>query len=345
MVSLLSLLEEIEEEYELKSGCLVGSHVSIEEQLLVSFPLLSLKRHTGKKKYTHPLLVDAWEFVLPSSELLIDLFSAAKDCSPLASTSTSQENRQPVVQSPAAKPGRKAYHTIFPSMAQRALEFLQQHGWSAQERRRASIGNSVGVSLESLRKHLLETVPGLKEKGISRTSVHQLLLPPRQKTLNANRYHGVVPAKVPGKRNAAAQDHAHVQHCASQVNLAMEFAADHQDEVMAFSCDDMNKIQIGSMAVSRYHQIRRFFVVGDEPNYPDHDFPVKNNKIIPSGYLCLTSKSRGRSTQRRGSGYVLQVPREVKMIHAKGLERNQFEAEVYRGKVEGIVSALGHLSD
>ena len=71
----------------------------------------------------------------------------------------------------------------------------------------------------------------------------------------------------------------------------MEFAANHQDEVMAFSCDDMNKIRIGSMAVSRYHQIRRFFVVGDEPNYPDHDFPVKNNKIIPSGYLCLTSKS------------------------------------------------------
>ncbi|MEM7391044.1 MAG: glutamine synthetase III, partial [Verrucomicrobiota bacterium] len=39
----------------------------------------------------------------------------------------------------------------------------------------------------------------------------------------------------------------------------------------------------GAMAVSRFHQIRRFFASGDEPNYPDHDFPLKNNKLIPSG--------------------------------------------------------------
>ena len=45
------------------------------------------------------------------------------------------------------------------------------------------------------------------------------------------------------------------------------------------------------MAVSRCHQIRRFFVAGDEPNYPDNDFPLKNNKIIPSGYLCLIRKA------------------------------------------------------
>ena len=180
-------------------------------------------------------------------------------------------------------------------MAKCALEFLQQHGWSAQERRHSSIANSVGVSLESLRNHLLATVPGLKEKGISRTTVHQLLLPPRQKSHNAARYHSIVQARVPGKRNEeASHEHQHVHHCAAQVNLCMEFAAEHYDEIMSFSCDDMNKINIGAMAVSRYHQIRRFFVAGDEPNYPDHDFPLKNNKIIPSGYLCLTSKaSRG----------------------------------------------------
>ena len=178
----------------------------------------------------------------------------------------------------------------------RAHARSQQRGWlvqhvdcSRQEATRTKI-------LQSLRNHLLATVPGLKEKEISRTTIHQLLLPPGQKSHNAARYHSIVQARVPGKRNEEAfHELQHVHQCAAQVNLCMEFAAEQYDEIMSFSCDDMNKIDTGAMAVSCYHQIRRFFLAGDEPNYPDHDFPLKNNKIIPSGYLCLTSKaSRGR---------------------------------------------------
>ena len=142
--------------------------------------------------------------------------------------------------------------------------------------------------LKDLQKHLLATVPGLREKGISRTTVHQLLLPPRQKSLNAARYSGVIPSRVPGEGNEqAAHNHHHVHHCAAQVSVCMEFAAAFNDELFAFSCDDMNKINIGAMAVSCYHQIRRFFLRDDEPNYPDHDFPLPDHKVILSGYMWL----------------------------------------------------------
>ena len=278
VLPLSRLLEEIEEEYEIPSDSLVASAPAIEDQLLACFPLLSAKQRVGTSKYANTMLIDAWEFVLPSSGLLQDLFTPPS-ADGVVTPSPTIVATESVATDQGGKRGRKAHHIMYLSMAKCALEFLQQHGWSAQERRRSCIANSVGVSLESLRNHLLATIPELKEKGISHTTVHQLLLPPRQKSYNAARYHSIVQARVPGKRNEeASHDHQHVHHCAVQVNLCMEFAAEHYDEIMSFSCDDMNKINIGAMAVSRYHQIRRFFVAGDEPNYPDHDFPLKNNK-------------------------------------------------------------------
>lgn len=52
----------------------------------------------------------------------------------------------------------------------------------------------------------------------------------------------------------------------------------------------MNKIKVGALAVSRYHQIQRFFPVDDAPNVPDHDFPVPGYLLIPSGYMRLVKK-------------------------------------------------------
>ena len=58
------------------------------------------------------------------------------------------------------------------------------------------------------------------------------------------------------------------------------------DEYAVFSCDDMNKIKAGPLAVSRYHQIEKFFPTDDTPNYPDHDFPVPGYHLIPSGIVA-----------------------------------------------------------
>ena len=61
-------------------------------------------------------------------------------------------------------------------------------------------------------------------------------------------------------------------------------------ECAVFSCDDMNKIKVGALAVSRYHQIQRFFSTDDVPNLPDHDFPVPGYLLIPSSYMRLMPK-------------------------------------------------------
>ena len=52
----------------------------------------------------------------------------------------------------------------------------------------------------------------------------------------------------------------------------------------------MNKLRMGpATAVSRYHQIFRFFSTNDSPNVGDHDFPNAGYLIVPSGYMTLTS--------------------------------------------------------
>ena len=185
------LLEEIEEEFDIPSASLVASAPAIEDQLLACFLLLSAKQRVGTSKYANTMLIHAWEFVLPSTGLLQDLFTPPS-AGGVVTPSPTIVATESVATDQGGERGRKAYHIIYPSTAKCALEFLQQHGLSAQERRRSNIANSVGVSLQSLRNDLLVTVPGLKEKGTPRTTIDQLLIPPRQKSHNAARYHSIV---------------------------------------------------------------------------------------------------------------------------------------------------------
>ena len=78
------------------------------------------------------------------------------------------------------------------------VSFVKANGFSAHERRRESIGK-VGVSLGEIREHLLHTVPGLRERGFSGTSVARLMQPPRRGTIASSRYKGLLAARVPGK--------------------------------------------------------------------------------------------------------------------------------------------------
>ena len=61
------------------------------------------------------------------------------------------------------------------------------------------------------------------------------------------------------------------------------------DECVSVSCDTMNKIKVGTLAVSRYHQIKKIFMKDDNPRTPDHDFPLKY-KLIPNGIMVLQGK-------------------------------------------------------
>ena len=66
---------------------------------------------------------------------------------------------------------------------------------------------------------------------------------------------------------------------------------------LRLSCDDKNKVNVGTPAVSRYHQIATFFLCGSEPNFIDHDFAYGNSKIIPSGYLIMSEKEHSHFHQ------------------------------------------------
>ena len=185
--------------------------------------------------------------------------------------------------------GRPSLVSQFPSIVSTAASFVKANGFSAHERRRESIGK-VGVSLREIREHLLSTVPGLKKHGISASSVARLMQPPRHGTRASLRYKGQVAARVPGKRNQYREFHTDQHYLFAQVAYRREFSVMFENECALFSCDDMNKIKVGALAVSRYHQIQRFFPVDDVPNVPDHDFPVPGYLLIPSGYMRLVKK-------------------------------------------------------
>ncbi|CAF1565453.1 unnamed protein product [Didymodactylos carnosus] len=63
-----------------------------------------------------------------------------------------------------------------------------------------------------------------------------------------------------------------------------ELAALYPDEIVDFSCDNKAKVYVGTLAVSRYHQITKFHLLNYALNYDDHDFP-SSTKLASSVYL------------------------------------------------------------
>ena len=57
------------------------------------------------------------------------------------------------------------------------------------------------------------------------------------------------------------------------------------------SGDDMNIIQVGRPAVSRYHQIRGFYPPGESPNFTVHDFPNSEYGIKLGGFMIMGGKN------------------------------------------------------
>ena len=173
--------------------------------------------------------------------------------------------------------------------------------FKAQERRITETG-SCGVTLEQIRKHLVDNIPGLK---ISLKSVHLLLRAPRKGTHAADGCKRGVDARPGVKDNSNRKSHPDQHHCASQVKTAREFGSDHKSQCVTLSCDDKSKIMMGLPAVSRYHQLRKFFVQIDSPQCNDHDFPVPRYLISPYGYMVIESGNTGTTVGGNGREHVV----------------------------------------
>lgn len=61
------------------------------------------------------------------------------------------------------------------------------------------------------------------------------------------------------------------------MNVGAEFA----EESICLYFDDINKIHLGTSALSRYHQSRTLFPLEDISIYIDHDILFRNSSIFP----------------------------------------------------------------
>ena len=96
-------------------------------------------------------------------------------------------------------------------------------------------------------------------------------------------------ACVPKKDNSRHKDNIDAHYLLSRIKLRRELATYIPEEYAGISADSMNKIRYGTLAVSRYHQIRKIHLTDDTPKYLDHDFPLQN-KTIPDGLMILSNQ-------------------------------------------------------
>lgn len=183
--------------------------------------------------------------------------------------------------------GQPSIVSKFPGIIDKAAEFMKQHGFAAHHRRRAETGYSSGVTISQVRDHLFNEIAGLKEFGMSLSTVRRIFNAPNKGNTASVRYKGYVDARVKTKCNSYREHHPDAHYLFSRNKQRREFASLFRDSVTIISTDDMAKIKVGPPAVSRYHQIKRLFPTNDTPNNSDHDFPVPNYLLSASGYMLL----------------------------------------------------------
>jgi hypothetical protein len=110
--------------------------------------------------------------------------------------------------------------------------------------------------------------------------------PPRKGSTSAKKFQSAVNARVAPKRNDARRMDSATHFARAQQNLLAEWHAYH--EQLNFSGDDMNIIQVGRPAVSRYHQTRKFNMNGKGVDYDVHDFPTAELGMKLGGFMVLS---------------------------------------------------------
>ncbi|KAJ8037960.1 hypothetical protein HOLleu_18914 [Holothuria leucospilota] len=144
-----------------------------------------------------------------------------------------------------------------------------------------------GTTIPQIKEHVLQEVNGLQNIGL--TTLRYLFQPKQANHVNASRYKVHIKAKVAPKANDVRKDHP-FQHFYAARDQA-EFMSQFWKHSIICTADTTNKLPIGTLAVSRYRQLRTIFPAGDQPNFPDHDFPIGHGyKITPEGYMLLERK-------------------------------------------------------
>lgn len=153
-------------------------------------------------------------------------------------------------------------------------------------RRRNDSSDASGFRLIDALKHVCDQVDGLYESGCSLDTIHRLMQPPRQNNIASHNYHGIVKARVANKRNNSRQISEGTHWGRSQQKILKEWHKSNGQ--LNWTGDDMNIIQVGRPAVSRYHQQRRFYMADEGPDHEVHDFPTSELGIKLGGFMALS---------------------------------------------------------
>ena len=179
----------------------------------------------------------------------------------------------------------------FPGIVDEVTEFVKQHGFAAQSRRRNETGYSSGVTIKQIQNHLYSTFPELKQHKISLSTIRRMFDAPDKGNNASAHYKEYVHARVGTKSNSYREPHQDAHYLFARNKMRRELTSLFPKQVSIMSVDDMSKIKVGAPAVSRYYQIKRFYPSNDTPNLCDHEFPVPGYLLDVSGYMFLENKS------------------------------------------------------
>lgn len=193
----------------------------------------------------------------------------------------------------------------FKGLADAMRDILASHGEAADPRQRTDIvhvdgaNTEQGLSLKDIQRALFRRFPTLFSHGFGVDSVRRMMVPPKRGTHAAKHYHSAVLARVGRKKNGKETARPNRHYHRSAQGLLFEFFT-HFGQ-LSMSHDDMNIIQVGRPAVSRYHQCRKFFLQGRGFNFATHDFPSARYGIKCGGLMVLQPKGGSKSEGRERS--------------------------------------------
>ena len=139
------------------------------------------------------------------------------------------------------KIGQPSLVSKFPEIVDITTEFIKQHGFAAQCRRRSDTGNSSGVTASQIREHLYRVIPELKDHTISLSTMRRLFHAPNSNFNASSRYRGHVNARVGVKSNTYREYHEDAHYLFARNKYRRELASLFPKEIGILSIDDMVK--------------------------------------------------------------------------------------------------------
>ena len=219
--------------------------------------------------------------------------------------------------------GQPSIVSKFPGIIDEVAEFIKQHGFSAQSRRRTETGYSSGVSISQIRDHLYLKFPELEKHTESLTTIGRMFQAPNKGFRSSERYKGYIDARVGTKANSYREPHPDAHYLFACNKMRRELASLFNDEISVISIDDMAKVKVGAPAVSRYHQLQRIFPTND---------PVSGYLLNVSGHMFLQSKDHKQVDQQNKTADTLDDLQTASLYDSeKPASQHNFDSMIASG--------------